>query len=155
MIQAQLGHFQQIYSIEIDRELYSAAVRLFRHRRHVHLVLGDSGDALPRVLSEVRQPAIFWLDGHYSGGTTGRGALDSPIAKELAHIWKHDRFEHIILIDDARHFTGHDGYPTIGELGEIVASHRPAWVCEVRDDIIRIHRPPMTPESSPRARSRP
>jgi hypothetical protein len=141
MIRAQLAHFKHIYSIEIDRALYSAAVRLFRRHQHVHLVLGDSSDALPQVLSEVRQPSIFWLDGHYSGGVTGRGALDSPIAKELAHIWRHGRFEHVILIDDARHFTGQDGYPTVQELGEIVASHRPAWVCEVRDDIIRIHPP--------------
>jgi hypothetical protein len=151
MIHAQLAHFQLIYSIEIDRALYSTAVRLFRRHQHVHLVLGDSSDALPHVLSEVRQPSIFWLDGHYSGGTTGRGAFDSPIAKELAHIWGHDRLEHVILIDDARHFIGQGGYPTIQELGDIVRLHRPAWVCEVKDDIIRIHRPLVTPRVSSRS----
>ena len=141
MMAAQRKHFRDLYTIEIDPALHAAAVRLFRRAPNVHLVLGDSAEALPRVLSRIDERCVFWLDGHYPGGVTGRGALDSPIARELSHIWDHRVRDHVIIIDDARDFTGTNGYPTIDELRGVVHHHRPGWVCEVQDDLIRIHAP--------------
>lgn len=47
--------------------------------------------------------------------------------------------EHIILIDDARDFNGHNGYPTIEELESmIIGNGFPNSKIEVKDDIIRI-----------------
>ncbi len=139
MMSAQRKYFRDLYTIEIDPALHAAAVKLFRRSPNVHLILGDSAAALPRVLSGINERCVFWLDGHYSGGVTGRGALDSPIAQELSHIWKHPVRDHVIIIDDARDFTGRDGYPTIDELRAVVHHHRPGWICEVADDLIRIH----------------
>jgi hypothetical protein len=85
---------------------------------------------------------LFWLDGHYSGGITAKGPLDTPIVKELDSILNHSVTGHVILIDDARCFVGENDYPTIDELREILHTERPRWVFEVKDDIIRIHEKP-------------
>jgi len=45
---------------------------------------------------------------------------------------------HGILIDDARHFTGSDDYPSIDEICLLVKEHAPNRKVEVADDIIRI-----------------
>ena len=135
--------FARIVSIEIDPVLAGNARRRFSGDRHVEFVIGDSGEKLPEVLARTTERCLFWLDGHYSGEITGRGDLDSPIVAELKHIWAHPVPDHVILVDDARDFTGQGGYPTIDGLRAAVKRERPAWSFEVRDDIIRIC-PPST-----------
>ncbi len=132
------GDFTRLVSIEIDPVLARNARRRFHDDAHVEFVIGDSGRKLPEVLVNVADRCLFWLDGHYSGEITGRGDLDSPIVSELKHIWGHPVANHVILVDDARDFTGQGGYPTIPELREAVRRERPDWSFEVRDDIIRI-----------------
>ena len=83
------------------------------------------------------EPALFWLDGHYSGGATANSGK-SPIMDEVATILESD-LEHVLLIDDIRLFDGTDGYPTLSELRELVMSSRPSWTFEVADDIARTH----------------
>ena len=84
---------------------------------------------------------MFWLDAHYSSGVTARGVVDSPIAQELETIFSHPAKGHVILIDDAREFTGHGGYPTIEELYEFVLARKPGWRMLVYNDMIRIWEP--------------
>ena len=90
------------------------------------------------------QPAPFWLDAHYSGGTRGPRHEETPILVELAAILSSD-IQHVILIDDAQAFTGSGGYPTIADLRAIVARLRPAWEFDVSRSIVRIH--PRSPSS--------
>jgi hypothetical protein len=85
---------------------------------------------------------LFWLDGHYSGGITARSAAETPILQELQCVLRHRVRTHVILIDDARCFTGANGYPTIAALRELLAGAYPSWLFTVGDDIIRMH-PPM------------
>lgn len=59
---------------------------------------------------------------------------------ELKSIFSHKIKNHVILIGDARCFTGQEDYPTIIALKEFVMKNRPNWVFEVRNDIIRIHK---------------
>jgi hypothetical protein len=47
--------------------------------KQITVLQGDSGNVITRVMQEVFQPVLFWLDAHYSGGITARGELDSPI----------------------------------------------------------------------------
>jgi hypothetical protein len=69
---------------------------------------------MPSVLETIHEPALFWLDGHYSGGDTARGDDDTPIRRELEHISKHPmRGRHLIVIDDLRCFDGQNGYPSL------------------------------------------
>ena len=45
----------------------------------------------------------------------------------------------MVLIDDARDFTGAHDYPTIAGLTAAISERRPGWTVELRDDIIRAH----------------
>ena len=47
------------------------------------IVQGDSGKVLSEILLEINEPAIFWLDGHYTAGITARGVKECPIFEEL------------------------------------------------------------------------
>lgn len=137
-VSSALGTFDTIYSIELDDALWQSAAKRFARHPQVRLRHGDSADALAGILSELSQPALFWLDAHYSGAGTARGALDSPIMQELAAISRHQVRDHVLLIDDARMFDGTDGYPTIAACGETAAAWWPGHDFEVADDVIRI-----------------
>ncbi len=138
MVFAMKDVFNQIYSVELDSDLYMKTKERFANAQNIHIIQGDSSKALPDLLSLIKQPCLFWLDGHYSGGITTKGALNTPILEEVKYIFAHAVKDHIILIDDARHFIGQKDYPTIEHLKELVAKERPSWVFEVKDDIIRI-----------------
>jgi len=139
MIQAVRGLYDEMWSIEVAHDLCVKAVKRFRSDPRIHIVEGDSAVVLPCVLRSISAPCVFWLDGHYSGGNTGRGVEDSPIKEELKHILGHHIRDHVILVDDARCFLGRDGYPTIEELTKQVQACRPEWIVSVVEDIIRIH----------------
>ena len=78
------------------------------------------------------------VDAHYSGGITAEGDKLSPVMEEVIIILTHSVKKHVILIDDAREFTGRDGYPELSELKEKVAMLRPELIFTVEKDIIRI-----------------
>lgn len=139
MVAAMQKRFHTIHSIEIFEPLFRMAVEKFSGSKHIHLHHGDSEDLLPAILETVDEPALFWLDAHYSGEGTGRGHIDSPIIKELKWIFAHPVKDHVILIDDARQFLGKDGYPTLEELRAFVHRNHPRSAFIVKDDIIRIH----------------
>ncbi len=137
MIQAQKGNFKQIYSIELDRELHRAAEKRFSEHPNIHLIQGDSAEKLKEVVAQLKDVAVFWLDGHYSGGFTARGKKDCPILDELRAIYG-SPLRHVILIDDARCFDGTSDYPTISELKIFVDSLGAPCAFTVEHDIIRI-----------------
>lgn len=138
MVHAVKDIFAAIYSIELGVELHELARRRFSHVSHVRILQGDSGDVLEQVLREVTEPCLFWIDGHYSVGVTARGALETPIEMELAHIAGHpQRNRHVVLVDDARCFTGEGDYPSIERLRSW-ASCNGFDQFNVCDDIVRI-----------------
>ncbi len=139
MVESALRDFQKIVSIEVDESLYRAAAKKFDKYPHVTIMKGDSSDMLGMVLRNVTGKALFWLDAHYSEGITGKGALNTPIMRELGTILDHSS-EHVTLIDDARCFTGMDDYPTIDALKDYVKKRIPEVSFYICDDIIRIHR---------------
>lgn len=132
--------FSRIFSIELDKSLYEKAKKRFSKFDHISILHGNSGVVLPLILADITQPCLFWLDSHYSGGITAKSDLNTPIKEELKRIFAHPIKEHVILIDDAREFTGRNDYPTIEELKEFILMERPDWIFEVKHDIIRIHR---------------
>ena len=140
MIDAVRSRFDRIVSIELDPGWHARALARFRDDARVTLLCGDSGVRLPEVLAGLTEPALFWLDAHYSGPATARGAVDTPIVRELEAIRAHG-LDHVVLIDDIRDFRGTDGYPTAEELIGWLRTHAPVSVVEVRDDILRWHPP--------------
>ena len=75
---------------------------------------------LKYVLDYINQPALFWLDGHYSGIGTAIGDKGTSIFEELQQIYNGHNPEHIVLIDDMSCFGTYPNYPTTQELKEYI-----------------------------------
>ena len=140
MVIAQRDNFGKIISIELSQALYQNAVRMFHSYPHIQILQGDSGEVLEAVVPALAERALFWLDGHYSGGVTARGKRQCPILQELEAIFRGNS-DHVLLIDDARCFTGAGDYPTVQELSDFVKARNANYTVEVEDDIIRAVRP--------------
>ncbi len=138
MVEAMRHCFDKIYSIELSEELSLMAKKRFARARHVEIIHGDSGVELGRIVSKLQQPALFWLDGHYSAGVTARGDKDSPVFEELNHILSAPDLGHVIIIDDARCFGTDAGYPSLEVLREYIMSLRIDLRIIVEDDSIRV-----------------
>jgi hypothetical protein len=138
MIFAQRDQFKKIYSIELSKELFKKAKIRFRKRSSVVLFQGNSGEVIAKVIAELKEPAIFWLDGHYSGGITATTEKFTPISEELQIIIRNNRLQHVILVDDARNFEGEQGYPTIKEVKDMTEKNLRDYHFSVDEDIIRL-----------------
>jgi hypothetical protein len=136
MVWAQKDFFRKIYSIELSSDLYERAKLRFRGAHNVELLHGDSSQKLAEVIRKLEAPALFWLDGHYSGGITAKGDKECPIFEELTHIFA-SGMAHVILIDDARTFIGANDYPTIPELSEFIHAQS-NYTIRIQNDIIAL-----------------
>lgn len=140
MVYAVMPYINEIYSIELDETLYRNAHKRFIGYPNIHILHGQSGEVLPGLLNNINNGCLFWLDAHYSSGSTAKAELETPIMQELECILNHPKAtEHVILIDDACCFTGKDDYPTIDTLKRFVSGIYPDWTFEVKNDIIRTH----------------
>ncbi len=135
MVEAQRKYFRKIVSIELSQSLYENAKRTFLDYKNIEILYGDSGELIKTIVANLDRPAIFWLDGHYSGGNTAKGNVDTPILNELQAILQSEK-EYIVLIDDARLFDGTNDYPTIEYLRGFVG--KTGYDLLVEDDIIRL-----------------
>jgi len=133
--------FDEVYTIELHEELYRRARWRFVFDRHVHVRQGDSAEELDRVLPELEQPTLFWLDAHYSAGgvTSAKGKYDPPLLYELEAILGLREPRHVVLIDDARLFGAEPGYPALDAIERAVTESGLALDVEVMRDIVRIH----------------
>jgi hypothetical protein len=135
MLQACLGHFDKLVSIEIEPHFYDRAKKVFRRQSNVTLLHGDSAKILPELLGTLKCSCLFWLDAHYSGGLTGRTELETPIRRELEAILSHSN-RHTVLIDDADCFDGTHDYPEISWIETV--SKKGGYSMSLTDNIIRI-----------------
>ena len=126
-VDAVVGSFRALYSVELGEELYQRAKLRFAGQRQVTILQGDSSKILPELLSRIDDPCLFWLDGHYSEGDTARGEKETPIQEELCGILSHPNENHVVLIDDARCFIGQNDYPTLEVVRRLVLSKRKNW----------------------------
>jgi hypothetical protein len=138
MVEGLRRSMDRVVTIELDDALYRRAQDRFAACSNVEVLHGDSGELLRGVVQAIEEPALFWLDGHYSGGYTARGSSDTPIMRELTAIVADAPRGHVVLVDDARHFDGQGDYPSIAELREFLTDRAPGHDFEVRDDVIRI-----------------
>jgi len=138
MVEAMKKCFNRIYSIELSKELYEKAKRRFAGDDRIMIIHGDSGIELGKLIASLDQPALFWLDGHYSAGVTAKGDKDTPIYEELTHIFNSQQSGHVIFIDDARCFGTDPAYPSIDELSKFIEANSHDVKIEVEDDSIRI-----------------
>jgi hypothetical protein len=137
MVYAMKNNFKKIYSIELGVDLWKQACKRFKNQKHITILQGDSGKVLVELVSQINERALFWLDGHYSSGITSRGEKECPVFEELGSILN-AKFNHVLLIDDARCFNGSGDYPTVEKLRETILMKKPLSKLDVKDDIIRI-----------------
>lgn len=99
--------YEKVYSIELNKSYVERAMRVFEHDRNVHLIHGDSSECMGPLCRSIDAPTFFWLDGHWSGGCTARGAKDCPLLEEIASIVENCKPKCVIAIDDVRLFGTH------------------------------------------------
>lgn len=87
--------FEKIISIESNKEFFDKCIERFQPLdvwEQVKLFYGRSEDNIDKLVNEwVTDRALFWLDAHEVG---------SPYQDEIKAILKHERKDHVILIDD-------------------------------------------------------
>ena len=136
MVEAQRNNFKRIFSIELQSDFAEKARERFKDVGHIKILQGDSGRLLKTILTEIKEPAIFWLDAHYSGGLTAKGDKECPIYEEIDAIFA-TKENHVLLIDDARYFNGQGDYPAIDQLTRYIRDKDPRYKVSVDNDIIR------------------
>jgi hypothetical protein len=137
MIEAMKDHFEELYSIEISPEFAAKAQQRFANSAKIRIIENDSAIALQRLVPELHRPSLFWLDGHYSGGNTGKGAQVTPVLDELSTIYASD-LDHVVLIDDARLFGTDKDYPSLEKLTSHIRKLRPDATISMKNDCIQI-----------------
>ena len=136
------AHFDRVWTIEKAEPLYRAQADALRSLKGVEPLLGDSRDVLPTLLGRVGDlPAVFWLDGHWSGGITAGESDECPLLGELSLLSA--RRNDIILIDDARfllsappHPHVPSQWPTMTEIMAAFSHMSHARYVQVIDDVI-------------------
>mmetsp|Transcript_5216 Transcript_5216/g.8985 ORF Transcript_5216/g.8985 Transcript_5216/m.8985 type:complete len:351 (-) Transcript_5216:356-1408(-) len=142
-----ISDFNVLYSIEPDPQLHASNLQLFEAFPHVRLVNADSSSGLPDILAELDGPALFWLDGHWSGPSSPRlSKMDTPVMAELRSIFSWGfAAQSVIVIDDARLFTGYDVcqrdsniacYPRLEDVALLVCLLAPQMTIHIHDDCI-------------------
>lgn len=135
-VAAMKPFYANIISIEIDDVLYRKACERFAHDANVRIVHGDCVREMPAILAALREPAVFWLDGHYSGAGTGKGVVEDPILMSLDQIAAHPVKEHVIFIDDARIFDGREERPDLSEVLNRLKKINSSYILRLQGDII-------------------
>jgi hypothetical protein len=140
MIYDHLWNFDKIYSIELSDYYYRIAMKRFKKFSHVSVLFGDSSILLESVLQKINSSALYWLDGHYSGGKTAKGDVVTPLLKELAIIIGQTQ-QPLILIDDARYILDKENsdYPNMDDISKIISQSNKNLKCELNGDIICIY----------------
>lgn len=130
------GHagFEIIHSVELAFHHYQDCCRLFSCYPNIYLYHGNSADVFPSILEKIDAPATFWLDGHYSAGTTAKGPSNTPILAELESIKRHPIKTHTILIDDIRQCGTIDfDFVTLSDLVSILFEINPDYRISFED----------------------
>ena len=90
--------FRFLITIEIGdvlyREIYDRGIP------NVLPLHGDSAVLLPKVVKLLNEPALFWLDAHFSGMDTAGDGVQIPIDAELRSILSGQERRHVVCVDD-------------------------------------------------------
>lgn len=95
--------FDRLHTIEIKEDFYQSVKTRYSGNK-INFLLGDSSEVFKTLLPTIDEPTIFFLDGHWSAGDTGKGKKDCPLIEELTTINEKFKNSGIIIIDDRRLF---------------------------------------------------
>lgn len=137
MVWRQRNNFEEIYSIELATDLANFSTKRFRNKENIKIIQGDSGKIIARILDEINEPAILYLDAHYLGKNAVRGYKDCAISDELPVILS-TGINHIIIINDAHLFKGERDYPSLDSISRYVRTACPESSINVENNCIVI-----------------
>jgi len=111
-------HAERIISVEIEPRLYEAARERFARVANVELHLGDAAELIPKLVADLREAPLVWLDGHFTGGVnTDQPEEVEPSPRTLAALGALNLPRGItIVVDDLRLFGRGDGFPSLDAL---------------------------------------
>lgn len=123
--------FKEVHTVELSQELFNKAQERFKGRNTIFLHQGNSGIIFSTLLPKISSRVLFYLDGHYSGGITAQGPLNTPVLDELYAIRDAKKSDAVIMIDDIWLFqnslypekirgTCKEGYPTLSQVVNIL-----------------------------------
>jgi hypothetical protein len=117
-VEFMLPHSRRIVSVEIEPSLYQQARRRFENDKNVELHHGDSAVLVPQLVGGLEEPALVWLDGHFTGGVnTLQGEAIEPAPGILESLGDLDLPEGMtVVVDDLRLFGRGDGFPSLDAL---------------------------------------
>lgn len=135
----------EVFSLEPDKDLYEQAKIALKDFSNIKLINKTSENGLEEILKGIKNENLcFWLDGHYSGGITFKGDVDTPILEELRIIEKYIKnFKNLnILIDDFRLFekynNSNEEYPDKSLLIKWVEDNGLRWT--IQSDIFIVQK---------------
>lgn len=96
-------YFRKVVTAELSPDFYAAAKARFAGQPEVNVFCGSSDAILREVIPALGEPAIFWLDAHWSGLDTAGRESECPLLMEIAAV-NASPLPHIVLVDDARLF---------------------------------------------------
>ena len=127
--------FSSVSSIEKSVKLFNTASKRLGHRSNVELYLGDSAHHLLPLIPKTEIGCLFWLDAHFSGGSTAGEQSHCPLMSELPQILSSRNASNtVILIDDSRGLIGKSGWPLLSELIGLLSHSRFSSI--IIDDIL-------------------
>lgn len=124
--------FEKVYSIELSKHYVEKGREEFKNT-NIAIIEGDSGVELANLLQKIpRQPVLFYLDAHYSGGKTSNSSC--PVTRELEAIFR-SGFTGIILIDDMQGYWNDIPAP---EAVSNFVDQFPEWAWELKNGLLRV-----------------
>lgn len=131
--------FPSVVTIELSPELHAAARERLQDLPHVRAIHGHSVDWLG-ALADPAVPTLWFLDGHWSGGSTAGQQDECPVLAEIALLGQ-GHPDDVIVVDDARLFVEappppHDPaqWPSLDEVTDSLRAAKPSHHVALLDD---------------------
>lgn len=116
-------YFEIVHTIEIDKDRAKRNRQDLSRFSNVTVHTGSSVDILPGILGTILEPAMFWLDAHWSNDGIPRPEIECPLLQELDILKMYNQSGYI-LIDDARLFQKlpepHRNWPNLNDIKKLL-----------------------------------
>jgi hypothetical protein len=104
--------FNQLHTIELYDKYYHNAVSYAKKNKinNISFHHGDSSEILPKLALEIKEPVVFYLDGHFCGKKSRAITPKDnfPLFNEINAINDFRDYNDIVIIDDYRLFGKND-----------------------------------------------
>lgn len=134
--------FERVWTVELSPQFLAQAKAANPGLANVAYHLGDSASELPKIVHQLKGPALFWLDAHAGAGNFADHDI-CPLVEELETVLA-SAHDHCILVDDARAFLApppppfdYRKWPSLDQIFAAVAK-RPSYIIVAIADVLII-----------------